>query len=143
MPKWSQIEKGQTCQIEANCSQTGAKLKTVRWGTPPGPMGCPPLGRLIVLTTLSGRLQEIFWEPCFRILSRFAPQNGPILEAKTDPTSIKSRYKKGSNFEGLLEGHTFGKSLILEAKMEPSWHQNGVKDRVLCKYGKSYLELAG
>ena len=129
MPKWSQIEKGQTCQIEANCSQTGAKLKTVRWGTPPGPMGCPPLGRLIVLTTLSGRLQEIFWEPCFRILSRFGSQNESMLEAKTDPKSIKNRYKKRSNFEGLLESQNFGKSSILEANMEASWHENRSKNR--------------
>ena len=31
---------------------------------------------------------------------------------------------------------------ILGAKMEPSWHQNGIKHRYLRKHEKTYLELA-
>ena len=72
MPKWSQIEKGQTCQIEANCSQTGAKLKTVRWGTPPGPMGYPPLGRLLAPRLLLGAS----WTPLGRHLGQLLGRLG-------------------------------------------------------------------
>ena len=60
-------------------------MKTVRWGTPPGPMGYPPPGRLIVLTTLLVLFHQSFWGPYFRILSRFGSQNGPRLEAKMEP----------------------------------------------------------
>ena len=70
-----------------------------------------------------------FLVPCFRIWSRLGPQDGPMLEAKTDPKSIKKRCKKRWNFEGLLEGHNFGKSSILEANMEASWHQNRSRNR--------------
>ena len=52
-----------------------------------------------------------------------------MLQANTDPKSIKNRCEKGSNFEGLLEGHTFGKSSMLEANMEASWHQNRCRNR--------------
>ena len=65
----------------------------------------------------------------FRIWSRLGPQDGSMLEARTDPTSIKTRCGKRSKFEGLLEGHNFEKSSILEANMEASWHQNRSRNR--------------
>ena len=70
-----------------------------------------------------------FRGPFFRIWSRLGPQDGPMLEAKMDPTSIKNRCEKRWIFEGLLEGHNFEKSSILEANMEASWHQNRSRNR--------------
>ena len=52
-----------------------------------------------------------------------------MLEAKTEPKSIKIRYKKRWNFEGLLELPKIGKPSILEANMEASWHQNRCRNR--------------
>ena len=70
-----------------------------------------------------------FWTPIFRILSRLGSQDGPMLETKTDPKSIKNRCEKRWIFEGLLEGHNFGKFWILEANMGASWHQNQSRNR--------------
>ena len=42
-----------------------------------------------------GELPDDFLAPFFRILSRLGPQDGPMLEAKTDPKSIKNRCEKG------------------------------------------------
>ena len=91
--------------------------------------------RKIVLRTLLGREHGEFLDPFFRIWSRLGPQDGPMLEAKTEPKSIKNRCEKGWNFEGLLEGQNFEKSSILEANMEASWHQNRSRNR-------SYLRKA-
>ena len=92
--------------------------------------------RKVVSRTALGEHHLNLLAPSFRILSRLGSQDGPMLQAKTDPKSIKNRYEKGSNFEGLLEGHNFEKSSILEANMEAgSSHRS-------CAYKFHFLSLS-
>ena len=77
-----------------------------------------------VFRTILWELQHSFLDPFFRILKRLGSQDGSMLEAKTEPKSIKIRYKKAWKFEGLLELPKIGKSSIFERNMEASWHQN-------------------
>ena len=56
-------------------------------------------------------------------------QHGSNLAPKTEPKSRKNRSKNRSKFDGswgrIFEGFWW----IWEGKMEPSWHQNRIKNR--------------
>ena len=77
-------------------------------------------------------------DPIFRIWSRLGPQDGPMLEAKTDTKSIRNRCEKQWNSEGLLEGHNIEKYSMLETNMDASWHQN--RSRIRCYLRKAFFE---
>ena len=80
-------------------------------------------GSKIVLRTALGELSDNFGGPFFRILSRLGPQDGPMLEAKTDPKSIKKSKRKKITLKASW------KAIISENLRfwRPTWKQVGTK----------------
>ena len=78
----------------------------------------------VVLRTDLGEHHDLFFRAIFPILRRLGSQDGPMLEAKTDPKSIKIDTKKNeilkASWKAIISKNLrFGK---------PTWSQVGTKN---------------
>ena len=91
-----------------------------------------------ILDRLGGVL-EASWAGKVANMAPTWPQVGSQVGAKMDKKiHPKIDQKIDGSWDRFLEGFWW----ILGGKMEPSWHQNGIKNRFLRKHEKTHLELA-
>ena len=83
----------------------------------------------VVFRTILGGVHHDVLAQFFQIFSHLGHQDGPELEAKTEPKSTKNRFEKRWKFKDVLEPTKFETSSNLEANMEASWHQNRSRNR--------------
>ena len=96
------------------------------------------LGVLVALGLSWGRLVSIlgaFWDRLERLLG---PNLGPNMEPTWPKIDPEINHFLDASWNRFLVGFWW----ILGAKMEPSWHPNGIKHRFLRKHVKMHLELA-